>query len=69
MFITRRDFYEQKTEARFKRSVMCVCTRRVYLGELNAKGWTVCDHCGRKILHPRDEFKIKLLAAMEKANA
>lgn len=62
----RKDGFANKTEARFKRSVMCECTRRVYVGEVNAKGWTVCDHCGKKILRPRDEFKRKLLEALRK---
>lgn len=64
----KHDFYEESTEYWAKTTVMCECTRRVYVGRVNKKGWTVCDHCGKRILHPRDTFKNKLLEAIEKAN-
>lgn len=52
--------YEQRLA-----SVMCKCTNRVPFHSFNKKGWAVCNHCGRKVLKPKDEFKNKLKEILE----
>jgi len=49
-----------------KLTVMCKCSHRVPIYKLNAKGWTVCNYCGRKIVRPQDEFKNKLMEIIKK---
>lgn len=46
-------------------SVKCVCSHRVSTYYVNKNGWTVCDHCGRRIYRPKDEFKMRLMSALE----
>ena len=57
---------EKLIEEKRKHTVMCKCSHRVSVYNLNAKGWTVCSHCGRKIMRPQDEFKNKLMAALKR---
>jgi DNA-directed RNA polymerase subunit RPC12/RpoP len=47
--------------AKKKASVQCKCSNRVPFHTFNKKGWAVCNHCGSKVLKPKDEFKNKLL--------
>lgn len=47
--------------AKRKASVQCKCSNRVPFYAFNKKGWAVCNHCGTKVLKPKEEFKNKLL--------